>query len=261
MRKISIALAVLLSFTACVTTPETGRRAFVMTSEGEEAQLGLQAFQEVKTKERVSTNPKWNAVLQRVGQRIAAAANKPSFQWEFVLLESKQVNAFCLPGGKVAFYTGIMPIALNEAGMAAIMGHEVAHATARHGGQRMTQAFGMQLGLSGLSAVLGGGSSTEKNLLMAALGVGANVGVALPFSRSNEAEADEIGMIYMARAGYDPHEAPQLWDRMSKLGGGGPTILSDHPSSPSRKAALEGQLPRALPIYNQSARYGSGEAL
>lgn len=249
--------------TGCVTTPETGRRAFIVTSEAEERQLGLQAFQEVLQKEKISGNARWNGILQRVGKRIAAAANKPEFQWEFRLLESKDANAFCLPGGKVAFYTGIFPFLQNEAAMAAVMGHEVAHATARHGGQRITTAMGTQLGVAALGSLLGGGEGSEKrNLMLAALGLGAQVGVALPFSRANESEADEIGLIYMARAGYDPREAPQFWSRFAKAGGGSPPqFLSTHPASGTRQEALQAQLPRVMPIYERSEKSGAGENL
>lgn len=250
-----------LGLVGCVTNPETGKSSFIITSEAEENQLGRQAYAEVLQKERLSQNPQLNAMIQRVGKRISAVANKPSFQWEFRLIESPQKNAFCLPGGKVAFYTGILPVAANEAGVAAIMGHEVAHATARHGGQRMSVALGTQLGLTGLSAILGGKESQSKNLLMAALGLGAQVGVALPFSRGNESEADDIGLTYMAKAGYDPREAPKIWERMARgEGGGPPQFLSTHPSSSGRQAALTSQLPRVMPLYERSPKYGVGES-
>ena len=258
----SVFFAALSLLSACVTTPETGRRAFVLTSEAEEAKMGDQAYREILSKEKVSSNARWNAILQRVGQRIAQAAAKPSFHWEFRLIESAQKNAFCLPGGKVAFYTGIFPIAKTEAGLAAIMGHEVAHATARHGGQRISVALGTQLGMAGLQAAMGGGDSTNKRMVLAALGLGTNVGVALPFSRSNESEADEIGLIYMARAGYDPREAPGIWARMAEgAGGGPPQFLSTHPASLDRKRALEAQQAKAWPIYEKSPQYGAGETL
>lgn len=261
MRALLLSVFVVI-LAACVTTPETGRKAFIVTSEGEEAQLGAQAYRETLAKERLSTNARWTQVVQRVGSRIAQAANKPGFQWEFKLIESKQVNAFCLPGGKVAVYTGILPVAQNEAALAAVLGHEVAHATARHGGQRITTSLGTQLGLVGLGAIMGGGKgSQDKQLLLAALGVGAQVGVVLPFSRGNESEADEIGMIYMARAGYDPREAPKLWERMARLGGGGPELLSEHPASQKRQQALQAQIPRVLPTYEASPKYGVGETL
>lgn len=249
-----------LFFSACVTTPETGRQAFIVTSEAEESQMGAQAYSETLKKERVSSNARWNQIVQRVGTRIAQVANKPEYHWEFKLIESKQQNAFCLPGGKVAIYTGILSVCQNEAALAAVMGHEVAHATARHGGQRITMALGTQLGLMGLSAILGGGESSQKNLLLAALGIGTQVGVALPFSRSNESEADEIGLTYMARAGYDPAEAARFWDRFGQsTKGAPPEFLSTHPASSSRKQALEGQLPKANAIYASSPKYGLGD--
>jgi len=254
--------APLLVIFGCVTTPETGRKAFIITSEAEENQLGLQAYKEVLSKEPLSSNARWNEILQRVGTRIAGAANKPEYKWEFRLIESKEKNAFCLPGGKVAVYTGILSVMKNEAGMAAVIGHEVAHATARHGGQRITMAFGTQLGLAALSAALGSGeNSTSKQLLMGALGLGAQVGAVLPFSRANESEADEIGLIYAARAGYDPREASVFWGRFASEGGKVPTFLSTHPSSASRQAALQSQASKVMPYYDRSPKYGLGETL
>lgn len=246
---------------ACVSTPETGRRAFIVTSEAEENQMGLQAYQEVLSKERLSNNAKWNAILQRVGKRIAAAANKPDFKWEFKLIESKEQNAFCLPGGKVAVYTGILGPAQNEAGLATVMGHEVAHATARHGGQRITTQLGTQLGLVAIGAALGADDKDpKKRMLMGALGIGSTIGVTLPFSRGNESEADEIGLIYMARAGYDPREAPKFWSRFGSEGAP-PEFLSTHPGHATRSKALEAELPRVMPLYEASAKYGSGDKL
>ncbi len=259
MKKLVVRIVFALALSGCVTNPDTGGTAFIITSRAEENSLGSQAYGEMLAKERLSSNARWNQILQRVGQRVAAAANQPDFQWEFRLIESRDKNAFCLPGGKVAFYTGIFPTALNEAGLAAVMGHEIAHATARHGGQRMTIAFGTGLAFEGLSQVLGGGRSSQKAMLLAALGLGAQVGVALPFSRGHETEADQIGLIYMARAGYDPSEAPRFWGRMS--GGAMPKFLSTHPPSEERKAALEAQLPDALREYGRSNQYGLGETL
>lgn len=257
--KVALVLFI-LSLPACVTTPETGRQAFLLTSESQESQMGEQAYSEVLKKERLSSNAKWNEIVKRVGTRIAAAANKPDYKWEFKLIESKEQNAFCLPGGKVAIYTGILSVCQNEAALAAVMGHEVAHATARHGGQRVSVAMGTQLGLLGLSAILGGEQSQEKNMLLAALGIGSQVGVVLPFSRSNESEADEIGLVYMSRAGYDPAEAPRFWDRFSQVTKGAPPeFLSTHPASANRKAALEAQLPKANALYSNSPKYGIGD--
>lgn len=260
MKRLILSLMLAVSLFGCVTTPESGRRAFLLTSESQENQLGEQAYRETLAKERLANNPRWNAILQRVGQRIAAAAHKPDFKWEFKLIESKEKNAWCLPGGKVAFYTGIMSMFSNEAQLAAVMGHEVAHATARHGGQRMTMAMGTQLGLAAASAVLGGQDDTKKQLLIAALGVGATVGATLPFSRGHETEADEIGLKYMARAGYDPREASKFWAKFAKEGGGGgPEFLSTHPNSASRQANLEGLVGSVMPEYERSPKYGTGE--
>lgn len=243
----------------CVTNPETGRKSFLLTSEGEEMQLGEQAYRQVLSSNKLSTNKEWNEVLQRVGKRISQAANKSNFQWEFKLIDSPEKNAFCLPGGKVAVYTGILPILKNEAGMAAVIGHEVAHATLRHGGQRLSANLGTQLGVLVLGQILSAKDNSNRQLILAALGLGAQVGVILPFSRSNEAEADEIGLRYMARAGYDPHEAPGLWERFgASEKGGPPAFLSTHPSSKSRQSELEKQIPTVMPAYEQSAKYGSG---
>lgn len=255
-------LVILVSVIGCVTTPESGRKVFLLTSESEEARLGESAYREALSKSRRARDPKWNAILQRVGNRIAEAARKPDFRWEFALIESPEKNAWCLPGGKVAFYTGMLSVFENEAQMAAVMGHEVAHATARHAGSRMTIALGTELGLAAASALMGGSEGDKKKqLLLAALGLGANVGVALPFSRSHETEADEIGLIYMARAGYDPKEARKFWARFSNVSGGSgvPTFLSTHPASRDREENLGRKIPSVLSEYERSAGYGVGE--
>jgi predicted Zn-dependent protease len=261
-KKLSLLICSLLFLNGCVTNPETGRKSFLLISEGEEMQLGGQAYQQVLAKNQLSKRKDWNEILQRVGKRISQVANKPNFNWEFKLIESPEKNAFCLPGGKVAVYTGIMPILKNEAGMAAVLGHEVAHATLRHGGQRLTANLGTQLGVLVLGQILTGKDNSNRQLILAALGIGAQVGVILPFSRSNEEEADEIGLRYMARAGYDPHEAPLLWERFgASEKGGPPAFLSTHPSSKSRQEDLEKQLSSVLPAYEKSPRYGLGATL
>ncbi len=264
MKSLVCYLFLVLLIVACVTTPESGRRAFILTSEGQENQMGLQAYQEMMKKEKLSSNTAWNEILQRVGKRIAAASKRSDYQWEFKLVESKEMNAFCLPGGKVAFYTGIVPIFENEAQMAAVMGHEVAHAVARHGGQRITMALGTQIGLAGLSAALGGSDENPtKGLLLSALGVGATLGAVLPFSRSNETEADEIGIRYMARAGYDPREASKFWGRFAKATGGSgqPSFLSTHPSSQGRQENLAAKVNEVMPEYERSPKHGTGVAI
>jgi len=248
-----------LLLSGCVTNPETGRKAFLLISEGEEMALGNQAYQQVLSKNKLSSRKDWDAVLQRVGKRISQAANRPQFEWQFSLIESPEKNAFCLPGGKVAVYTGILPILKNEAGMAAVIGHEVAHATLRHGGQRLSAQLGTQLGFLVLGQVLTGKDGMQKQLILAALGLGAQVGVILPFSRANETEADEIGLRYMAKAGYEPHEAPALWERFGAAEKGGPPVfLSTHPASSSRQAFLKEQIPGVMPFYEKSPKYGKG---
>jgi metalloendopeptidase OMA1, mitochondrial len=262
--KVGAVVFVLFCFlvSACVTIPETGGHAFILTSENQEAALGEQAFRETLSTERLSTNRRWAEILERVGRRIAEASRKSDYQWEFKLVESKEKNAFCLPGGKVAFYTGIFSVAQNEAALAAVMGHEVAHATARHGGQRMTLSFGTGLAFEGLSAILGGGGGTrQKQLLLGALGLGTKLGVALPFSRGNESEADRIGLVYMARAGYDPAEAPRFWQRFGQEGRTPPQFLSTHPASEERMQSLIEQQAEVRSLYSRSPQYGLGETL
>ena len=212
--------------------------------------MGQQAYQEILSKEKESTNRPLRAIVERVGHRIAAASAMPNLDWEFKLIESDQVNAFCLPGGKIAVYTGILPIMKNEAGMAAVMGHEVAHATARHGAERMSH----QMAAKGMQQVLEYGlqdSTPEtQKMTMAVFGVGASVGVLLPYSRTHESEADYIGLMYMARAGYDPRAAVSFWEKMAAQGGKQPPeFLSTHPSHQTRIHDLKVNMPKALHVY------------
>lgn len=217
-------------------------------SETEEAQLGAQAYVEATKDYRVVTGTPAAEMLQRAGHRIAAATGK-DYAWEFKLLEAPDVvNAFCLPGGKVAVYSGILALTQNEDGLAVVLGHEIAHATERHGGKRMTQGV---IADSVLSAISAGVSLTKldpknQGLVMAALGAGTQVGVMLPYSRSQETEADEVGLRYAIRAGYDPWEAPKLWERMAALGSGAPEWLSTHPDSAARAENLRARIPQLL---------------
>ena len=200
-------LAVVLA--GCNTVPVTGRSQFNLMSTGQEQQLGLTSFDKLKQETPISKDPAANALVQKVGHRIAAVADKdmPGAQWEFVVFESKEANAFCLPGGKVGVYTGILPITKDEAGLATVIGHEVAHAVARHGGERMSEATALQMGGSILGASLSKSDPTVLAAANTAYGLTSQVGVALPHSRAQESEADHIGLIYMARAGYDPQGA------------------------------------------------------
>ncbi len=228
----------------------------------EENKMGLDAYQQVLKDEKKSTDAEGIALVQRVGKRLAAVVpGGDQFQWEFTLLESDTVNAFCLPGGKVAIYTGILPYCQNEAALAAVMGHEIGHAVARHGGKRMTQGVILGGAQMALGEVLKAKGYTENTttLALAAAGGLAQVGVVLPFSRGHESEADAMGLEYMAKAGYDPQEASQFWLRFAKLGSSGPAFLSTHPQSADRAADLSKQLPQAQQWYaGVSAKSGLG---
>lgn len=262
--KSPLVTAFLLAFllAGCYRVPITGRNAFIVTSEQQENELGTQAYQQQLAGATPSRDTRATAITERVAKRIAEVANRPDFQWEFHLVESKEANAFCLPGGKIAVYTGILPVAKNEASLAIIVGHEVGHAVARHAGQRITLLYGEQLTFGVLSSLLGGPDGFDKKVLEGALGLGAQVGINLPFSREQESEADIIGLHYAASAGYDPAEGPKLWQRMDALSQSAPpTFLSDHPASQARAKSLEAELPQVQPLYDKSPKYGLGETL
>ncbi|MCA9727694.1 MAG: M48 family metallopeptidase [Candidatus Eisenbacteria bacterium] len=240
---------VLLAFTiaGCATVPVTGRKSFNLIPDNQANAMGADAYRQVLSESKVVTSGPEYRMMMDVGRRIAAVADQPDYQWEFSLIDDPNtVNAFCLPGGKVAVYTGIMPVAQNEDGLAVVMGHEIAHAVARHGSERMTDQLALQVAGAGLESLLGGASEGSRSLVLAAYGVGAQVGVLLPFGRSQESEADHIGLIYMARAGFDPHEAPRFWERMTAQGGGRPPeFLSTHPSPENRVKQLQDWMPEA----------------
>ncbi len=252
-------VGLLASVVGCTTAPVTGRKQFNIFSSQEEMQMGLTSFSQMKKDQKISAEPKANALLQKVGKKIAAAAGNdlPNAQWEFVVFESPEANAFCLPGGKVGVYAGILPITKDEAGLAAVIGHEVAHAAARHGGERMTSATASSVALGVGSAVVGAvtseKSSEEKQMWNSLFGVGAGAGAAvlytLPHSRKQESEADRIGLTYMARAGYDPAEAVNFWKRFAnfnkKAGGDVPWFLRTHPLDETRIADIEKWIPEA----------------
>ena len=242
----------LLAVAACETVPVTGRSQLLLVSEGEETKMGLDAYQGILQKSKISSDPKLNEQVTRVGQRIAAATDRKDYQWEFKVLDDPQANAFCLPGGKVAVYTGILPITRDDAGLAAVLGHEVSHAIARHGGERMSQEMLVQSGLAATQAALARNDPLVVQSVTALLGAGASVGLILPFSRSQESEADHLGLIYMAKAGYHPVAARDLWIRMGEASKGGsapPAFLSTHPSAATRVTQIEGWMPEALKYY------------
>ncbi len=251
-RTLLASLASILALQACATVAGTGRRQLLLLSQAEEHQMGLEAWGQIKSKEKVSEDAAATALVQKVGKRLAAAVNDPSFQWEFVVFDSEQANAFCLPGGKIAVYSGILPITKDEDGLAVVMGHEIAHATARHGGERLSQGLVAELGAAAVAKGLGSKDPTTTKAVYAALGIGVGVGVLLPYSRTHESEADRIGLTTMAKAGYHPRHAIQFWERMAKKGGGdGIEMLSSHPSHSTRIQQIRGWIPEALRHYKK----------
>ena len=255
---ILLLVSLLLSFNliSCYQAPITGRTQFILLSESQEIQMGLIAFQDVLKKEKLSTNTKYNSSVTRVGKRIAIASGKTNYQWEYKVIDSDDtINAFALPGGKIAVYTGILTVAETDAGLATVMGHEVAHATARHGGERMSIGILAQLGAVGLNVALRNKDPQVISAVNSAFGVGVTLGGILPFNRKQESEADRIGLVYMARAGYDPRESVNFWNRMADANKGKPSppeFLSTHPSYGTRVKNLNRWMPEAIGIYNKS---------
>ncbi|MDO9084316.1 MAG: M48 family metallopeptidase [Humidesulfovibrio sp.] len=244
---------------ACAKAAYTGRSQLLLISEGQETSLGLQAAQDVLKKEKESTDHVQAERVKRVGRRIAQAANKPDYKWEFHLIDKDTVNAFCLPGGKVFVYSGILDLATSNDELAAIMGHEIAHALVRHGGERMSMALMAQVGGQAASLALGsavgGGASQVFNQ---AYGLGSQVGVLLPHSRAQESEADEVGMILAAKAGYEPSGALSLWQKMdaysAKKGQNTPAWLSTHPASKDRIKDIQAKMGAVRAQYFQQAQ-------
>jgi predicted Zn-dependent protease len=247
---------------ACASVPVTGRKQLSLIPNSELIPMVNQQYSEVIKKGPLSKNQEQTQMVKKVGGRIQKAVEEfiaskgqssylKDFAWEFNLIEDSQTaNAWCMPGGKVAFYTGIMPICKDEAGVAVVMGHEVAHAIANHGGERMSTQMVAQYGMNTLGALMGQNPNAGRQLLMQAVGAGAGVGM-LKFSREHESEADRMGLIFMAMAGYDPNEAVSFWQRMATQGGGGspPEFLSTHPSHDTRIKDLKGWIPEAQQYY------------
>ena len=254
--------AALFIATGCSTVPITGRSQLNLVSSSEETQLGLSSFEKLKQETPINHDPGINSMVQRVGKRIAAVANAdmPNAQWEFVVFESREANAFCLPGGKVGIYTGILPITRDDAGLATVIGHEVGHAVAHHGAERMSEAMLLQTGGQLLGASMSAADPRWQQITLMAYGVGTQVGRELPHSRAQESEADHIGLIYMARAGYDPKAAIQFWQRFAEYnrqhGGGSNSplagFLSTHPLDQTRIQQLQQLLPEAEQVYRQA---------
>jgi predicted Zn-dependent protease len=229
--------------------------------ESEEMRLGVQAYREILAEEVPSNDAEMNEILTRVGRRIAAAANKPDYEWEFRLIESPQMNAFCLPGGKIAVYSGILPIMKHEAGMAIVLGHEACHALLHHGGIRMTQQGLFAGGEKILGFVFKDAAPAAQKAVLGAYGGAAKLGFLLPYSRTHELEADSDGLILAAKAGYDPREAVALWERMRDSHDGERIdFLSTHPSEDRRIEKMKKRMAEALEVYEAAEQqYGTGQ--
>lgn len=251
---------------SCATVPLSGRRQLSIVGNSEILPLSYDQYSQVVKESKVVTNTPDGQKVVNVGRRIASAVEQylkennyesvtDGFSWEFNLIESDQVNAWCMPGGKVAFYTGIMPVCQDETGIAVVMGHEVAHAIANHARERMSQGMVANGLLGGVQAAIGQNPSLTQTIFLQAIGFGGQVGM-LKFSRDQELEADQLGLIFMSIAGYDPREAPDFWERMNATSGGNapPEFLSTHPGPTRRIERLQEQMPDAMAYYEKNKR-------
>lgn len=264
IRKIALVIISGMTIVACSKNSITGRSQAKLLPESELRSMAVSQYQQFLSQNKV-VSPGANRdaeMVTRVGQRITRAVENfyaqkglsqelEGYQWEYKLVDSKEVNAWCMPGGKIVVYTGLLPITQNEAALAAVMGHEVSHAILYHGNERMSQGLIQQLGGVALSVAVANKPAATQNLFMTAYGVGSQVGVLLPYSRKHELEADRYGLIWTAMAGYNPREAIALWDRMEAASGGNkpPEFLSSHPTEGRRKEQLEKYMPEALKYY------------
>lgn len=250
---------------SCSTVPLTGRSQINLLPESSMVEMSLASYSEFLKENKLSGNASQTEAIRRVGKRISGAVESflrdngyadrlADFSWEFNLVENKIPNAWCMSGGKIVFYTGIMPLTRDDAGIAVVMAHEVAHAVARHGNERMSQGMLIQMGGVALSEALKQKPEQTKNLFLMAYGLGSQIGVLLPFSRSHELEADQLGLIFMAMAGYNPNEAVAFWTRMAGLAGQRPPeFLSTHPMDEKRIERLKNYMPKAMELYNKSS--------
>jgi predicted Zn-dependent protease len=254
-------LVLIVLLEACAKVPITGRRQMNLVNEGTLMGMATTEYQKFLSEHTVlPANDPRSKMVADIGRRIADAAGKfladhnasdrvANFAWEFNTVEDPTVNAWCMPGGKVVVYTGILPVTQNETALAVVMGHEIAHAIARHGNERMSQGLALQLGGAGLEVAMGQNPSQTQNLLLQSFGIGSQLGM-LAYSRKHESEADKMGLVFMAMAGYDPREAPKFWERMSAGGGQAPPeLLSTHPSDETRMRDLEAFMSEALKYY------------
>jgi len=253
IKKIILSAILALLFIGCTKAPITGRSQLIMIDQAQEMQLGLQSAKEILAKEKLSQDPQKNAMVRRVGQRIANVTGK-KYKWEFFVIDNnKEANAFCLPGGKVFVYSGLFKYISNDAELASVMGHEIGHAIARHGAERMSRGLLAQTGGQVLQSVMvGKGNPQNTAMVMQAFGIGTQLGVMLPFSRKQEYEADHIGLVLMAKAGYNPNSALTFWTKFAKSGQTPPEYLSTHPAPANRIATLRKLIPKVMPMYRRA---------
>ena len=261
---LSLIVGLLILLQACSTVPLTGRRQLNFIPSSQMLSMSFSQYGDFLKSNKLSTNELQKQMVVRVGTRIQHAVEQymaqqnlasrlDGYKWEFNLVQDSQVNAWCMPGGKVVVYTGIMPVVGSEAGLAVVLGHEIAHAVAEHGSERMSQGLIAQAGGMALDAALANKPEQTRALWMTAFNVGAQYGALLPYSRTHESEADHLGLIFMAMAGYDPNEAVSFWTRMSQASGGGapPEFMSTHPSDQTRINDIKNELPEALKYYKK----------
>jgi predicted Zn-dependent protease len=255
-----------LTLLACSVVPLTGRKQFAIIPSDQMLSLSAESYSQVLKENKVTANQKYLGSVRNVGARLTGAVQQymkqsgtesaiEGYQWQYNVLVSDEVNAWCMPGGQIAFYEGIMPVCQDDNGIAVVMGHEIAHAVARHGNERMSQQMVLELGGMALAEALKTQKETTQQLAMLAFGVGSNLGVILPYSRTHELEADELGLYFMAMAGYDPRSAPAFWERMQALGSARmPEFLSTHPDPEHRIQDLQKYMPKAMQYYTVSKK-------
>lgn len=264
MARYLILLICLLSLTACSRVPITGRSQINLIPGSSMLSMSLQQYDQFLKENKLSTDQEQTQKVKRVGAKIQNSVERyfaagglsehlAGYKWEFNLVEDKQVNAWCMPGGKVVVYSGLLPVAKDETGLAVVMGHEIAHAIAEHGNERMSQGLLAQLGGVALSTALATKPALTQQLWMTAYGAGAQYGAILPYGRLQESEADQLGLIFMAMAGYDAREAVAFWERMAAQKGGQspPEFLSTHPSDATRIANIKKLIPKAMEYYKK----------
>lgn len=272
MKKVISFLLVALIVAACSTNRVTGRKQLSLVSESELQLMATEQYSSFLKENKVILPSASNdaAMVQRVGNNIAAAITNyyqgvgqgdvlEGYNWEFNLIDSKDINAWCMPGGKVVVYTGLLPVTQNEEALAVVVGHEIAHAIAQHGNERMSQQLVQQLGGVALQIAIANQPAQTQDIFMTSYGIGTAVGAILPFSRKEELEADKFGLFFSAMAGYNPQEAIPFWERMSNTGGSKPPeFMSTHPADDTRITKLQGLMPEAMKYYEASSKKPGG---